>query len=159
MTPQVPGMAGLVANRIDQHMAAMQEQTLLLQAILNQTAGDPAQLALTDGAPGLALTKNFPYEGATRAILTRTPQAPHGVSGANGLLFDADSNRIGGQLVNKASAGLTLFLSDQARSATGTLWLAPNGGSWDFRLSGAVWCGNVFGVADTGNVNIAGASL
>lgn len=161
MAPQVPGMAGLVASRIDQHLAAMAEQTAILEALLNQMASDPAQVALADTNNRLAMTKNFPYEGATRAIVGRTPQSGAAVNGsASGLLFDLNVNRMGGIIVNKAAAvGATLFLGAVNSAAVGQVWLAPNGGTWNFQLSGLCWCGSVFAVADSANLSLASAEV
>jgi hypothetical protein len=157
----MPGMQGLIDSRIREHMNAMAEQTALLQALLNQMASDPAQLCIGDSTSRLALTKDFPYEGATRAIIGRTPQAGNGINGAaSGLLFDYEPNRLGGIIVNKSAAnGVTLVLSGSQNSAAGQVWLAPNGGTWNFLLSGIVWCGSVFAVADSGNLSLASTSV
>lgn len=146
--------------QVDMHQQSMMAVIDLLDALRHEMASDPGLLAPSDGAvPAQAISKDFPFPGATRVIVKRTPIGPNPPAAGTGLLWEDNVNRLGGTVVNKATAGLTLYLSDQVRPGTGTIWLAPNGGSWDFRLSNVVWCGNVYAVADTGAVNVAGATL
>lgn len=147
-------------QKADDMLACLHQSQYFLELILNQLAASPDTLALTDGSPGQAQTKDFPFPGAKRAIVKRQPVAPQAIPAGSGLLFAENVNRLGGIVVNKAAAtGLTLVLADGNDSAPGTLWLAGNGGTWDFRLSGMVWCGNVFAVPDAGNVSVAAAEL
>jgi hypothetical protein len=147
-----------VQRQVDQHLASMAQVEQLLSEVIAQLAASPAMMSVSDDNPREVTTKDFPFMGATRVLLARTPQAPQQVTTAQGLIFASNANRVGGAIVNKAASGVTLYLGTQAGAATGQIWLAPNG-SWDFLLSGLVWCGNVFAVADAGNVSITGAEL
>jgi hypothetical protein len=134
----------------------MAELERLLAELIAQTAGQTAMLSISDDNP-TEISKDFPYGGAVRVLLRRTPQAIQQQAGTQGLILASNPNRIGGQLVNKAANGVTLFLAAFANPAAGQVWLPPNGGTWNLRLSQMLWCGNVFAVADTGNLSIIGA--
>lgn len=154
----IPGTNGY-AGMIDQHLALIGENNDLLAAIVGALDARPDMLAITDDGPTL-VSKDFPYEGAVRAVVRRTATgANQPAAGVPGLLFGTNVNRLGGSVVNKGAAGVTLYLASGALAGSGTVWLSPNGGAWDFKLSDAVWCGNVYAVADSGNVNVAAAEV
>lgn len=154
----IPNM-GRAQGQIDQHLSSLAEIERVLLLILNEGRSDPALLAIGDVSMDLTVTKEFPYPGATRVIVPRTGEGANVPLAGSGLIFTSNPNRLGGSIVNKAAAGVTLILSDQARTGAPSVWVGPNGGSWDFRLSGFVWCGNVFAVPDSGNLSLAGASV
>lgn len=150
---------GKAGPLVDQHLSSMAEVEKLLGLIFNEGRSDPAVLCVGDVSMDLTVTKEFPYPGATRVIIPRTGEGPAVPATGSGLIFTANVNRLGGAIVNKAAAGATLVLSDQNRTGAPSIWLAGNGGSWDFRLSGMTWCGNVFAVPDSGNLSLVGASV
>lgn len=143
-------------------MATLERIELLLEQAAGQTESDPAMLCVTDDeAPPQVVTKDFPYEGSVRAIVQRTPVAvrvpPLGVEG---LLCDVNVNRLGGTIVNKAAAGLTIFFCNEAgpQAGDGSIWIAPNG-TWDFKLGNLLWCGHVYGRPDSGAITVAGCEF
>lgn len=146
---------------VDQHLSSMAQLEILLAQLIAEQASDPALLGVGDMDVGRqAITKEFPYPGARRALVQRTGEGPNVPAAGSGLIFTANPNRLGGSIVNKTAAqGVTLVLSDQNRIGAPTVWLPPNGGQWNFLLSGLVWCGNVFAVPDSGNLSLSGASI
>lgn len=155
-------MPANLQTNLDLHHATMAQVEAYLCSILHELAAQPTLMAYTDGTvPGQVVTKDFPFEGAKRAIVKRSATALNVPfpAAATGLLLPDNANRLGGSVVNKSASGVTIYLGQNANPGTGSLWLAPNGGSWDFRVSNTVWCGNVFAVADAGNLILAGLEL
>lgn len=143
-------------------LATLEQIELLLTMQAQQTESDPAMLCVTDDeAPPQVITKDFPYEGSIRAIVQRTPNAPKIPAAAgDGLLYDANVNRLGGLIVNKAAVGLTIFFCNETGPGPGdgSLYLTPNG-SWDFKLGNLLWCGHVYGRPDSGTISVAGCEV
>lgn len=160
MTTRMAEMAGKLQDghvKAEMGLATLARIELLLELMSQQVESDPAMLCVTDDdAPPQVLTKDFPYEGSVRAILLRSPIAQMPIAPASGgLLFDTNVNRLGGMLVNKAVVGLTIFFCEVGPTAgDGSIWIPPNG-TWDFKLGNLLWCGHIFGVPDSGNVNVA----
>lgn len=162
MQEMAESMSG-TAQKADRGLASLARLELLLELLLQQFEGDPALVCVVDDeAPPQVISKDFPYEGATRAIVQRTPLAPPSqvppASAGSVLLFDVNVNRLGGMIVNKSTVGLTLVFGREYRAGMGMIWLAPNG-SWDFKLGNLLWCGHVLGIPDSLAVSVAGVEV
>jgi hypothetical protein len=155
-TPSAPdGAVALPTEREPSH--ELLETNHLLRRLIQTQRTDIKQLCLTDHEPAQMVMENFPVPGSKRLIVRRTGNggtyAP-GTTAANAtLLADANDSRLAGQICVVGAAAVTLYLCElgpvQQGEAQGfpQINLLASGGSWDFRLSGVVWCGHVVAVA------------
>jgi hypothetical protein len=143
--------AGL-AQRADSALERLNEvMDLILEALDTRVE----ELCITDQANEPGLQKDFPTPGSQRWIINRLATGGNFAIGeADSDVLQANSNRIGGTIVNKGSKPvlLTLAPAAAAKSQDGLaeIWLAQEGGSWDFRLGNMLWCGSISAKAEGG---------
>ena len=167
-TPDADDTLGLT-----RHGGPSSTDALLLHLIEILTANaeeikTSSQILYVDGdqIPQYAQT-SFP--GLTRSVIPRTPVPPANsgmVTTGALLLYDNSVNRFGGQIVNGGVNPVVLLLgalgdnSAGAQSAiVGSIFLAANGGAWNFKLSDGIWGGSVWGISLTGASTVYGAAL
>ena len=120
---------------------------LLRKLLQAEQAPGTVRLCVTNNDPPETIVHNFPVEGATRLVVRRT--------GSGGTIpiaattpvkvATASDSRLGGYIVNAGATAVTLSLTDNPtapQAGVPQIYLPPNG-SWDFRLSGIVWQGDV----------------
>lgn len=128
-------------------------QTGLLAAILAEMRSDTLDVGVADYAYRQMVLDNFPVAGAKRVLVRRTGNGadtfPVPTTGA--LVLPDNAGRLGGTIVNSGANPVILYLCDggAARPGSPAIYLAANGGSWDFKLGNLLWCGNVSAVAQT----------
>lgn len=141
---------------------AIAAELALLREIRNGVRGSAINIAITEEAINPLLTQDFPVPGAQRWLIPRQPTGGS-IALAEGVPTDvlfANRSRIGGSLVNEGEQNVRLFLVNAlvaaaGKSGHGTLWLAKNGGSWDFRLGTLVWGGSISAQPVAGKSSIA----
>lgn len=125
--------------------------------------------------PGQALTETRvdAAPGFRRTVVVRTSTPPSNLSipVTGAIIFVGNHARLGGAIVNTGANALLLVLGIDLQNLTGapmggaaqagygTLWLAPNGGSWNFKLTDIIWGGSVYGYALGGTTTIVGVEL
>lgn len=141
-------------------LAELQIITGLLAKLNRDDRAELAQLCITDREPAQQRLANFPVNGVHRFIVRRTGQGGTFACPTTTpvLVATATEARLGGSIVNSGAGAVTLILtSDIVEPGTTTplsvgvpqIWLAANGGAWDFLNSGTVWGGNVVAYATT----------
>lgn len=152
-TSDRPMNADAVAHAIhrttEQHTSKLEQIRLLLE--------DGAMEVVVGGAPNDRKVFDSPVPGKARmAISDRRASGNDGLSIVAAapavLVVQALPGRLGGSIVNSGSNPVTLYLCEPNRAATGVaaLWLASNGGAWDFRLGNAMWGGAVSAISTLG---------
>ncbi|HEX6461110.1 MAG TPA: hypothetical protein VF032_19495 [Thermoleophilaceae bacterium] len=132
--------------------------TRRLDALLLQERTTIEQLCISDIEAQEQCMENFPLRGAKRYIVRRTGNGESVALVANTptLLVPPNENRLGGIIVVSGAGAVTLALTrDVLEPGGGTpltvgvpqLFLAANGGSWDFKLSDLLWCGSITAIA------------
>jgi hypothetical protein len=138
------------ARRVTQHLSS---QTELLKAILAGQRTDIIDVAIADFHHNGMVMENWPVAGNKRVLVQRTTVGTDSLAvPTTGIqAIPGNTGRLGGTIVNIGSSAVILYLRDGTipRAGTGAIWLAPSGGSWDFRLGNVLWCGNVAAVAQT----------
>jgi hypothetical protein len=142
---------------VDELCAEMRANSELLARLLTQERAEIPQLCVTDREPAQAELRNWPAPHARRLIVRRAGNGTTAnlAAGVPTLLVDGNEARLGGAIVVSGAGAVTLALSKDLAGLDGKplavgspqLFLAANGGSWDFRLSGLLWCGSVTAIA------------
>lgn len=134
-----------------------------LQAILAQLRTQVLQVAVGDTQQQELSLNNFPVAGAKRVIAQRNGAGYDffSVPTTGALVLSVNEGRLGGQIVNSGANAVVLYLWANGAAGAGkpAIWLAPNGGSWDFRLGNLTWCGSVSAVAQTGASTLSVAEV
>lgn len=120
----------------------------VLGLLLEATDTRIGQLAVTNISTDPGLQKDFPVKGAQRWVL-------HRIASGGTVLFAAATptdilkgnvNRLGGLISNFGAVPVILTLASAATDASqeglGEIAI-PAGGTWNFKLSEAVWCGEI----------------
>jgi hypothetical protein len=131
--PELGGLAGEIA-----------EYNRLLHELVRQERADIQQICVTDREPAQADMRDFPARGARRAIVRRTGSG--GLltlaAGAPTQVVDGNEARLGGAIVVSGAGAVILYLTSDLLTPGGgaplgegapQIWLAGNGGAWDFR--------------------------
>lgn len=156
---QAPLELGGLASGLASGLA---ETHRLLRELVREDRARIEQLCVTDREPAQAAMENFPTAGVRRLIVRR--------AGAGGLyniaagtptpVLAPNEARLGGQVTVSGAGAVVLYLAGDLLTPGGAnplgagapqLWLAGNGGSWDLRLGGLLWCGSVIAVAAAGS--------
>jgi hypothetical protein len=148
--------------------AEIRAMASLLQRLLTQERAEIPQLCVTDREPAQAEMHDWPVPRARRLIVRRAGNGTtiNLAAGAATLLVDGNEARLGGSIVVSGAGAVTLVLSKDLAGTDGKplavgapqLFLAASGGSWDFRLSGLLWCGSVTAIA-AANTTVTVAEL
>lgn len=148
----MPGPNGTDSAQVVQAVELAQ-QTELLHTLVEHARTDLLQIAIGDMDAQELMLSNFPVAGSKRVIARRTGNGfdTLAVPTTGVLVLPANEGRVGGQIVNSGANAVILYLWEGGTAKPGipAIWLAPNGGSWDFRLSNIPWVGNVTAVAQT----------
>jgi hypothetical protein len=135
----------------------------LLGAILAAVRSEVLEIAVADAQYRDMVLDQFPVAGSKRVIAYRTGSGfdslPVPTSGTT--VVGANAARLGGTIVNSGANAVILYLCPTGRATAGApaIWLAGNGGSWDFRLGNLTWCGSVTAVAQTGASSLTVAEV
>lgn len=161
--PRVPATAAGMALMGARAARDVSRQVELLDLILEALDTGASQLCISDVAPQPGLQKDFPVMGAQRWILERTPDGRDLplVAGEDTEILPANVNRLGGSIVNRGEKPVLLYLAkaSQKGAGTATIYLAANGGSWDFRLGNLLWCGSITANAQGGVTTLSIAEV
>ena len=132
-------------------VAELGHVTGLLHQMLAAERAELVQLVVLNTPPTVERMDGFPQRGSSRLLMRRTGNGAVAatVDTTGELVIPGNEARVGGQIVNTGTVGVTLYLADKAGAAIPALWLAPSGGAWDFRLGSILWAGDVFAVADS----------
>lgn len=142
-------VAHAIHRTTERHVSKLEEVRLLLENTALEVA--------VGGSPNEREVHDSPVRGKTRLSIS-----DRRVTGNDGLTLTAAAaallvvpelpGRLGGSIVNSGANPVTLYLSAPGRAQTGVgaLWLAANGGSWDFRLGNVLWCGPVSAISALG---------
>lgn len=148
------------------HLNSMTAVVERLDAIRKElTSGGLTSLVVTDEEVHPSIQKDWPIEGAERAIVQRTPDGGlFTVTTTVGVLWPANENRLGLRIVNRGAVGVTLFLGGVVHTSggpiagstlgTGQVWLAALGGSWDGQLGQVLWGGSLLAQADSASTTV-----
>ncbi len=129
------------------------EEIRLLREIATTLRVNPPSLAITDESAPPILNTDYPVKGSSRHVVPRKPvgglvEVPNISEFVSALI--ANSNRLGGTIVNRGPADVLLVLAPFQEASTvaqGPIFLTGDGGSWDFRLGPLLWCGSVSAIA------------
>ncbi len=150
----MPAGNGQVHPAVAAYGLELTQQTELLRAILAKERTDIIEVAVGDTSHQEMVLDNFPVAGAKRVLAQRTSTGADAIAvPTTGILvLEANSARLGGQIVNSGTNAVILYLARTglATPGAGAIWLAAGGGAWDFRLGNLLWCGSVSAVAQTG---------
>lgn len=139
-TPSLVQRGLNIAERLEQ----------VLGLVLEALDTNVERIAVTDISSDPALQKDFPVQGAQRWILHRTPDGQSkAMKEALEDVLPGNVNRLGGTLVNSGAKPIRLYLATVATQNKGSapIWLAAEGGSWDFRVGNLLWSGSICGQA------------
>lgn len=129
-------------------------QTAILAATLSQERASIIELAAGDMQHRERMLEDFPAPGSKRLLVHRTGNGNDvaAVPTTGVLALQGNTARLGGTIVNSGANAVILYLCGAGVATPGApaIWLAANGGSWDFRLGNVLWCGNVTAVAQVG---------
>lgn len=146
MPPTTPANPVLTAQ-----VTELGKHTTYLDAILAQLRSESAQVAVSDAVQQEMTLEHFPTTGVKRLLARRTGNGTDvfAVPTTGVLVLPANEARSGGQIVNSGGFAVILYLTANGRATSGVpaIWLAANGGSWDFKLSNLLWCGSLSAVA------------
>lgn len=131
--------------------AIIQDQALMLATlakILETLQSSPAMVAVSNQATPPFVQEDFPSRGSTRLLIQRA--ATGGIvavpAGKVTVVRPHNRTRLGGEIVNKGTKSVILLLAGQGAAEGGgdvaQIALEP-GGSWDLRLAGMTWCGDI----------------
>ena len=138
--------SGTVASAVE-----LAKQTAILGELLRQDRADLLDIGVGDFQGREMILEQFPTTGSRRVIAFRTGNGNPSmtVPTAGVLALPDNAGRLGGQIVNSGGAAVVLYLCGAGIPTQGVpaIYLAANGGSWDFRLGNLLWCGNVTAVA------------
>lgn len=138
-------------------------QTQLLHALLAESRSDLLEIAVADVQQRELVLDQFPVPGSKRAIVFRTGNGTDNlaVPTTGVLVLPDNASRLGGTIVNSATNPVILYLCATGKATPGVpaIWLAANGGSWDFRLGNVIWGGSVSAVAQIGASTITVAEV
>lgn len=147
-------MAGQAVWEALHHVAEAQER---MMEIIGTQAGAGLQTYSISNAEhqGQGLPeKDFPVPGGERWMIQRSAIGGEVALPASPVvtqILNANNRRLGGAVVNRGAKPLILVLGPAGGGfGAGQLWLAPEGGSWDFRLGTIIWCGDVSGAGEGG---------
>lgn len=141
------------------HQASQQMMVELLTSIRDAAGPGLQTFSFTDTEVNGGLEVDFPVPGAERWLLPRlatggTLAVPESLV----LLLPANNRRVAGTLTNAGERNARLFLATAetagSQGGLGTIFLGKNGGSWDFRLGSALWCGSICAIGLEGETTI-----
>lgn len=150
-------LSGSPAGLAQRALALGDKLDQVLGLILEALDTNVQQIAVTDNSSDPALQKDFPVKGAQRWILHRTPDGRTlKVPEALTEVLPSNVNRLGGTLVNSGTKPVRLYLATVPTKNAGSapIWLAGEGGSWDFRVGNLLWSGSICGECIGGESNL-----
>jgi hypothetical protein len=117
----------------------------LLRQIRDAGLAGAAHLAISGKAPPSITEVDYPVPGVKRWLLPRVPTGGE-VAIAEApwtTVLRTNHSRIGGSVVNSGTKAVVLALASEnsITAISGRLYLAPEGGAWDLRLSDVTWAG------------------
>lgn len=139
---------GDTQSMITQGPPLIDKANVVLDLILEALDTKVSELAITNISNDPGLQKDFPTPGSQRWIIHRI------ANGGNVILTAAtptdivksNVNRLGGLIVNYGEKPVILTLAstatDLSQDGLGEIAIPANG-SWNFKISDAVWCGEV----------------
>lgn len=135
----------------------------LLGAILTALRSESLETAVADFQHRQMVLEGFPVTGSKRVLVYRTGSGndnlPVPTTGV--LVVQSNSGRFGGTIVNSGASTVILYLCSAGVATPGApaIYLAANGGSWDFRLGNMLWCGSVSAVAQGASSSLTVAEV
>lgn len=160
MFPDTGELQAQATEALRRHESAQEQIVQLLAQMLDQLGTSPITVAVTDTEVSPGAEVEFPVPGTARQTIKRS--AVGGLisvtSAAAAVVLLANNRRLGCSIINKGTAGVTLYLckpGDVPSGAQAQIWVGPGGGAWDGRLGNLLWCGNVSAVSDGATGNLA----
>jgi hypothetical protein len=136
-------------------LAEVRRQNELLRQLLVATSGGEDEIALSNGTRQTRRMQDWPIQGFTRYLRPCTGYGALVTVPATTVTAVSSCNeaRMGGTVVNSGGGSVILWLCQFGEvnvAARPQISLFASGGSWDYRLSNRMWCGEVWAYSTAG---------